>query len=403
MRSRSIAAASATNRRQSIERTEARREPAGDEDQVQSRIASKSNNNTAAPDHSTEIRPSTGQTNANGESADVNGPVQSNGESKAKKPTAALGHTNRRPKVGVGGQGQSISAPKAIGTAAEPDSRFNDPIVLQIKEIWPRRQAWHRAEKSLTLVAKSFCRRQVGMAGKNDKAGKAKADALFERVEAGEETGDIMIVCLPLLSARAQIRPHREACDKILAKLAKQLPVAYVVEQTPGFSYNTLASIAGEAGDLSAYRSLRGLWKYLGVGLVDGEIQRRKKDAIAAKNHKYSPARRSVIWNVGSSLIGFMQKGPRPRVGENVHEREDLSLWQIMFLDRLRYEVERDPDHRRPDKKNKNGEMMESFSRHAANRARRHVEKQFLKYLRLEWQSTVLTQTKEASAVTHRK
>jgi hypothetical protein len=264
--------------------------------------------------------------------------------------------------------------------------------------LWRRRQAWHRAEKSLTLVAKSFCRRQVGMTGKNDIVGKVKADALFKSVEDGIEQGDIAIVLLPFLTARAQIQPQREVCDKTLAQLAKQLPIAHVVEQTPGFSYNTLASIVGEAGDLSAYRSLRGLWKFLGVGLVDGEIQRRKSDAIAAKQHKYSPARRSTIWNVGSSLIGCMQKGPRPKLGEDIHEREDLSRWQKMFVDRLRYEAERDPEQRRPDVRNKDGELMESFSKHAANRARRHVEKQFLGYLRQEWQSTSAVKAIEVPA-----
>ena len=50
----------------------------------------------------------------------------------------------------------------------------------------------------------------------------------------------------------------------------------------------------------------------------------------------------------------------------------------------MRYEAERDPDQARPASV-KEGVKYESFSKHASNRARRYVEKQFLKYLFQEW------------------
>jgi hypothetical protein len=266
----------------------------------------------------------------------------------------------------------------------EEDRRFDAPLVVTIRELWRRRQSWHRAEKSLTLAASAICRRYVGVQGKADKPGLAKAKALLEQIEAGTDTSEASIAVLPILMARQQIEPHRLSVEKVLENLAKDLPVADVVEETKGLGYLGLAGIVGEAGAVGEYRTVQGLWKRFGLAVIDGKKQGKRTDAIEALEHGYSPPRRSVMWNVGCGLIGGMGNGVRPVIGESMEDRPDLSQWQKLFVQRLRFEAERDPSHRKDDVERK-GDTYESYSKHAANRARRYVEKQFLRHLWCLW------------------
>lgn len=277
---------------------------------------------------------------------------------------------------------------------AAPDERFSDPLVGQIRALWRRRQRWHRAEKSLLLQSSAICRGFVGVNGKADKAGLENASKLLKRIEECTSTDDEIdaaISCAPLLNARNQIGKERAACEKVLAKLAKQTPCAEFIEDTKGVGLQSLAAIIGEAGDLSKYKSVSGLWKRLGLAVIGGERQRKKADAIAAKEHGYDPQRRSVMFNIGGGLIGGMGHGPRPLVGEDTSVRDDLSPYQKLFVDRLRYHAAADPEkHARKTTK----EGKESFSSHAANMARRYVEKRFLRELFAEWRRLASRVTK---------
>jgi hypothetical protein len=331
----------------------------------------------------------------------------------APKPDSqpAVAPTNSRPsgrakpidQPAGNGARQPIKKPKpASAAAAAPDLRFIDPLVLEIRGLWRRRQVWHRAEKSLTHQASAICRSFVGMRSKGDKAGLAKAAALLKSIEADEGLDtDVGVSVLPLLMPRAELRPHREAVEKVLEGLAAQLPIADVVNETRGLGLLGLAGIIGEAGAVGEYRTVSGLWKRMGVAVIGGERQRCKSDVEQAEAHGYSPSRRSVMWNVGQGLIGAMGHGPRPRVGEDVEACTDWSEWQKMFVQRLRFEAARDEDMVRPPVE-KNGVAYESYSAHAAARARRYVEKQFLRRLWCRWRSiqqpTIRTKPETGSA-----
>jgi hypothetical protein len=229
----------------------------------------------------------------------------------------------------------------------------------------------------------AICRSHVGVQGKADKKRLEKAAEVMRRIEDGEEDGGAALATFPLLAARRQIEPHRAIAEKALEEFAKQLPIAHVVAATKGLGFLGLAGIVGEAGAVGEYRSVSGLWKRFGVGVINGERQGRRTDKLEALEHGFAPARRAVMWNVGNQLIGAMGRGPRPLVGEDVSKRDDWSPWQRMFVQWLRYEADRDPEHRRPDNE-KNGDMVESFSKHAAARAKRYFEKAFL-ILWCEW------------------
>jgi hypothetical protein len=251
-----------------------------------------------------------------------------------------------------------------------------DIIIAQ----WRLRQNWHRAEKSLTLQMSAICRRFVG-------GDKVKAGKLLKAIEKGKGDATAAMAVMPLMLARGQIEPMRKDVEKKLTKLVKPHPMAPFIKETRGVALLSLAAIIGEAGDVGSFKSVAALWKRFGLAVIKGERQRRVA-GIDALEHGYSPSRRSVMYLIGGGLIGGMGKGPRPRVGEDVSGRNDLTSWQKLFVSRLRYEAERDETHRR-EPVEKEGILYESFSAHAANRARRYVEKRFLAELYGRWRGQI--------------
>jgi hypothetical protein len=250
-------------------------------------------------------------------------------------------------------------------------------VIATITELWRRRQSWHRAEKSLTLAAGAICRRYTS-------GDKLEARAMLSALEKGEPVDEnIALSCGCLLASRDSIAQNRKALEKQLEKLAKTLPIWESVKDTRGLGPLSLAGIVGECGDVGSYKSPAAVWKRMGLAVIGGQRQRRVAGADAIK-HGFNPSRAAVSFVIGSGLVGMMGHGPRPRVDEDVSTRGDLSPYQKLFIDRLRFEAGKEAEHRRPDTERK-GEVFESYSKHAANRARRYVMKRFLRGLWAAW------------------
>lgn len=216
----------------------------------------------------------------------------------------------------------------------------------EIREQWRRRQAWHRAEKSLTLQAKALCRRLV--AGDKGEAEKVYAAALGR----GEHRlADVALGAIfPLVEGRGAIESHRKTVEKRLIKLAKSLPVAPYVESVRGVGLLSLAAIVGECGDLANYATVAKVWKRLGLAVMPDGTRQRRISGDAAVEHGYSPARRSVMWNVGACIV--KAGGPL----------------KAIYDERKAYELPR-----------------VATKGHAHNRAQRYVEKRFIRDLWIEW------------------
>jgi hypothetical protein len=139
--------------------------------------------------------------------------------------------------------------------------------LAEIREQWRRRQAWHRAEKSLTLQAKALCRR---LAIEGDKT---EADKIY-KAALGKGHHEMATFALgamvPLVEARNSIKKHRTLVEKRLADLAKDLPAASFVEGVKGAGLGGLASLIGETGDLSNYANPAKVWKRLGFAPYQG-------------------------------------------------------------------------------------------------------------------------------------
>lgn len=263
------------------------------------------------------------------------------------------------------------------------------PIIIEIREQWRRRQAWHGAEKKLTQQAKDLCRRLL------EDGDKIEADVIYKAATgdgAHPLASDAFAAMFPLVNARDDIEKQRLLVEARLRKISKQLPISSWVTSIYGATLNSLAAIIGECGDLSKYDNPAKLWKRLGLAPHDGKSYSawRRSGGLSAEDWiaaGYSPRRRSAMWNVGGTLIGGMGKGPRPLVGEDIEDRADWSEYQKVFVQRLRHEAVRDPEaHAKPPVLNKKtGELRESFSAHAAARAKRYVEKRFVLHLWQEW------------------
>lgn len=175
-------------------------------------------------------------------------------------------------------------------------------VIDEIIELWRQRQAWHRAEKSLTLQAKAICRRFCD--GDKKEADKLFAAATINAVSDDRTTivAAASIAIGPLVFARDHIEANRKAIEKRLTKIAVKLPVWEWAKDIRGIGALSLAAVVGEAGDLSNYATIARLWKRMGLAVIEGERQRRVS-GIDALKHGYAPHRRSVVWNIGDCII----------------------------------------------------------------------------------------------------
>jgi hypothetical protein len=201
-------------------------------------------------------------------------------------------------------------------------------IIDEMREQWRRRQAWVRAEVSLTLTAKAFCRRLVWKG--NSESTKKEAEQLYKAALGGgkkkvtHELAEVAFPTIyPLIQARKQIEDARAPVDKRMEELVSQLPIAKLLDNdflatldhddeefaafVPGFlrgvGIGSLAAIIAESGALSNYANPAKLWKRMGLAVMpDGTRQRRVKGAEALA-HGYNPVRRSIMWIVGDCIV----------------------------------------------------------------------------------------------------
>lgn len=207
-----------------------------------------------------------------------------------------------------------------------------------IRDAHRRRQDFHRPEKSMTLVIESIARRMKahklrGAAGhvrddaqpinaaapdlssdegQSVSESRGKSADIAPSAELGEDqrTNDahpvivdpkLALYVQPFVEVRASLAAQRKAAERQCAKLSKQLPVWPWVESVNGFGALGLAQIVGECGDLSNYANPAKVWKRMGLHVVDGKAackSKAKGDIMG-----YSPIRRSISWNIGSSLL----------------------------------------------------------------------------------------------------
>lgn len=247
-----------------------------------------------------------------------------------------------------------------------------------LRELQRQRQDLHRAEKSLTLQIKAKCRRLC--AGDKTQAA-VLYDAMFGKDE-HDLAAAALLVSKPFIDARAFLIPQRKETEKQMTSQARALPVAAWIETIPGVGLLGLAMIVGECGDLANYSTVAKLWKRLGLATVNGERQRRVKGA-AAKEHGYSPQRRSVMWTVGQALFKAQSGRVDADTGEEIKPAgpyrlvyDEYKAKQLPRCEALAPTMRAVGD---------DDERKYSAKAHAHNRATRYMEKRFVAHLWSAW------------------
>lgn len=221
-----------------------------------------------------------------------------------------------------------------------------------------QRQQFQQAELRLSNQIKSIKRRL-------EKEGQTALDSHSRR--AAPSLDDALMILTGELGLHLKaIANSRLTVEKNLIREAKKLPVWTWVEQVNGAGALTLGNIIGETGDLGLYGNPAKVWKRMGLGLVDGERQRRVKDAEQAERHGYNPRRRALMHVVGTNFL-------RARTGP----------YRTLYDERKDYELARG-----------------ITKGHAHNRALRYIEKRFLRDLWREWTKSKMPPIVSLSALT---
>ena len=243
-----------------------------------------------------------------------------------------------------------------------PDLRFSDPLVQDIVEIWRLRNQMVKANTKLALQAQAMCRRYVE--GDKDQAAK-----LYAKIKAGKTPEGMEMLeqaILPFIAAMQPVERQRKAFEKQATKLAERLPISSHAKAIKGFGYSGLARVVGECGDLSAYRTVSGVWKRAGLAVINGKRQRRVAGEEAIE-HGYSPERRASFWNCMDALFKHQGKD------------DDATDWRRMYDAAKEKAMQSETITMKADG-TPNG-------KHADARARRYVMKAILKHLTIAWRA----------------
>lgn len=171
-----------------------------------------------------------------------------------------------------------------------------------------------------------------------------EADATIKRILAGEvrsktEHGIAGLVRASSLSNK-QFDLLTKAYAMSMAKLAEQLPVAEWMRKPEqhGFGFKSLATIIGEAGNLSNYPNPAKLWRRMGcapfasgdrvhMGSQWKRMNGRGLSSTEWEEYGYSPSRRSVVFQLTEPLLKLNGRIRRDGLAEN--EISSAGEWRI--------------------------------------------------------------------------
>ena len=235
-------------------------------------------------------------------------------------------------------------------------------IVLNIRRQHRQRMFCIKTQSKLDRAIESYVRREYTawspeLPEKERVAENAKAIKIIKAARDGEGDAALVEMVIANDAAREPFDAMRKKREKAIAQLVRQLSVwESFAKPIRGCAEGSLGAIIGEAGDLSNYATHSKLWKRMCVAVLDGKRQGNPGKGASADDwiaHGYSPARRSVMWNIGDPLI-----------------KQNDGIYRQLYDMRKLYELARDP------------EMSKG---HAHNRAKRYMEKRLLKDLWRAW------------------
>lgn len=197
----------------------------------------------------------------------------------------------------------------------------------------------------------------------------------------------------PFICSLILVHQMKMMVEGLLEELVEKLPVwGSHVKSWPGVSLVSLGNVIGQAGDLSIYGNPAKLWKRMGMAVINGERQRKHLDAKKAEEHGYCPLRRATMFVIGDNIV----KIGKGSLNELYYARKERELEKAKEEGR---EVLPAATISALIKKGKDKDRYRSEG-HIHLRAKRYVEKRFLRDLWRAWRGQIIdgTQGKTASA-----
>lgn len=172
-----------------------------------------------------------------------------------------------------------------------PDTQTSSALIGEITALHRRYEDLRRAKQRVELQAMAMCRVVAG----GDKVEGAK---LYRA-----PTPQLSAWLIPYHAAMEPLNTSIAENEKLLEKLGKKLPVVDWAKGVSGLSFRFLTMIVGECAIAPGeYRSSAALWKRMGMAVIGSERQRRVT-GDAAVAHGYVARRRSLMWNIGNSIL----------------------------------------------------------------------------------------------------
>lgn len=272
------------------------------------------------------------------------------------------------PQSSAADHGMSAS-PEAQNAVSAADDTINALRYEHRKRRWAL-----EARKSGDLRLGAFLRMMLGwrkdLPDAERKAIRDRADAIAKSPD-DTEWADIVAAHN---QGQAPFLHVEKVALKNMERLAKTLPVWKSFGQdVRGFGAASLAVIIAETGDLDGYASIAKVWKRMGLAVMGSVRQGGLAKGAGAEAwiaHGYSPARRSLAWNIGDTMLKAQVRREKDDAGEDTGGRYALGPYGQAYLDRKAYELAREPD-------------MQPIKAH--RRAQRYMEKRLLKHLWQAW------------------
>lgn len=285
----------------------------------------------------------------------------------------------------------------------------NTPILAidAIQRLYQRRTAWHRAEKTMTLQGKAICR---SLCEGDKEAGSELFEAIAKlKLEQREALIDgpaspkqvqAALILGPLIDARSLLEQHRLAAEEEYSNLVWDLPIMEWWDSIAGVSENSLAAVIGSAGNLWHYPTVQKFWCRMGLAVMpDGRRHRNASNMQGMAG--YNATRRSVMWNIGTSIM-FAQTARKDKTTGAI--KKEAGEYRLIYDARRAYE----------EAKNENGDYavlaaayLKSHTNKASEahraykdgklpkahlkaRAQRYMEKELLKRLWVAWREIMI-------------
>lgn len=133
-----------------------------------------------------------------------------------------------------------------------------------------------------------------------------------------------LVTVLNSANAREIWDTSREQDEETIRQIARRLPIyewarnvrgfgdlglGIVVAEAAGFDPIFDESTEGRRRTIGEYRTVSGLWKYMGLAVINGQRQRKMATKADGEAQKYKPERRAECWMLADCLLRGQIRG----------------------------------------------------------------------------------------------